>query len=335
MWDQGNNLNPKGWQNEGYSDTNLESEDYSSQENQSVKTFVSVVSIFGFFVFLFGGSFLTYLIFYAVNNSFDRQNWGLLFNHSPMIYMLGPIAYFISIGFLYLFFKLRTLNVKAIFTALGFQILAGAFAMLNLLTFKAVGQSGVSRSSGIHLLDVLEISFELLVVVLLACILVIPFIHKKFNQGGSVTPAQKFRVFLYSLLVVVFVMILFVPGMFAGREEPFVGFQIAESKFGKSPVLVTLPAEYKQVSFVWSQDKKYFFIGYAKTKDFGNIDNMILVTQEPIAVSSRYDADVHYVEKENKRTAVFVKNDYAVAIITSGNSQVSKEALLKIAQSAK
>lgn len=335
MWEQENNLNSKGWQSEAYSGSNLESDDYSTEESKNAKTFVSVVSIFGFFVFLFGGFFLTYLIFYAVNNSFDHQNWGLLFNHSPMIYMLAPIAYLISIGFLYLFYKLRTLNVKAIFVALGFQILAGSFVILNIMTFKAAGQSGLSRSSGIHLLDILGISFELLVVALLACILVIPFIHKKFNQERSVTPAQKFRIFLYSLLVIVFVMILFVPGMFAGKEEPFVGFQAAESKFGKPPVSVTLPAEYEQVSFVWSKDKKYFFIGYAKTKDFGNMEDIIVVTQEPLVASREYGPDVQYVEREEKRSAVFAKNGYAVAIIASENGQISREALMNIAQSAK
>ncbi len=152
-------------------------EEESLLEDGHTKTIVSVIALFGFAVFLFGGITQIYGLYYGTKSLFDPINWGLIFTNAHLIYILGPLAFIISAGFLYLFSKLRTLTFRNLFFSVVFQVIAGGYMivyiLINQAATKGLDLTGTAEN-GFHLIDFLDITFQILVILVVIALLIIP-----------------------------------------------------------------------------------------------------------------------------------------------------------------
>ncbi len=307
-------------------------------EDGRTKTIVSIIALFGFAVFLFGGIYSIYDLYYGTKNLFDPINWGLIFANAPLIYILGPLAFIISAGFLYLFFKLRTLTLRSLFFSVAFQVIAGdymiAYILINQAATKGLDLTGTAEA-GFHLVDFLDITFQILVVLVVAALLIIPFFSNRFNQKRSLSSTKRMGILAYSIVAVIILSVFYVPGMLASQEKPFVGFQKAKDQFGNDPVVLNIPS-YTEAAFIMGDKSnvnlKVFSLRYLSKEDFWNMKKWITVNEVYVG-NNIPDSSQIATKNEDSRTGVaFYKNGYAVVIW--GESGVSKDTLLQIAKSA-
>jgi|GEM_PF-2569882 len=310
--------------------------DNSFEDSKKTKIFISIVSLAGFFTLLLSGLLYTYLIFYSTKNSINPLSWATFYNIEPLLYCFGPTALLVSIGFIYLYFKFKTLSLSAWISAIAMLMITGSyliFSMLIFLRMSAFEVEGAESAFTPSLIGFLDITLQIIFAMVALFLLVVICLKKKFNQNGKMLASQKFGIFIYSCIVSVLIIILYLPGVFLSSETPFIGFDRARNEFDKNPVFFEISQDFKQGSFVFSEDKKSFFVIYLDMRSYinGQFD-AIIIRQQPTTMA---DTGIKYVDKDNGHAFLFIKNGYEVFVGSEDKNKISKETLSAIAESAK